>query len=110
MKPTPVIDNFNLAPVVLCFVALLLIGCSGDQQPAAMKMTDYPDHETPAAQMYIARCGECHAAPRPDKYPADRWPGVVQRMVMRMNNKAIQPPNREQMALIMGYLQKHASE
>jgi hypothetical protein len=31
-------------------------------------------------------------------------------MVMRMNNKAIQPPNREQMALIMGYLQKHASE
>lgn len=110
MKTSPTKNNYRLANSILISVVLSLVACSDVGQSEGMKVTDYPDHQSEAAQLYIAKCGECHAAPLPGTHTADHWPGVVQRMVMRMNNKAIQPPNGQELAVILGYLQKHAQQ
>lgn len=106
----PIKNNILCAGVILGCAIFLVTACSDGGENQGMKATDYPDHQTEAAKLYIAKCGQCHAAPLPTVHPADQWPGVVERMMMRMNNKAIQPPSRQEIAVILGYLQQHASQ
>jgi hypothetical protein len=107
---SPIKNNIPFAGITLACALLLLAACSDSGNNQGMKVTDYPDHQTEAAKLYIVKCGQCHAAPLPTVHPANQWPGIVERMTMRMNNKAIQPPNRQEIAVILGYLQQHASQ
>jgi hypothetical protein len=91
-------------------IALLFTGCADDQDSQPLQLSDYPEHESAEAKLYISKCSGCHAAPLPKIHVAEQWPGVVQRMEMRMNNKAIKPPSSQETELIVGYLQKHASK
>ena len=92
-------------------VALILIsmvaGCS-DGEVSQIQASDYPEYETQAAKLYIAKCSGCHAAPLPQVHDARQWSGIVQRMQMRMTNKAIKPLNPRELAIVIEYLETHA--
>ncbi len=48
--------------------------------------------DDPAAALFARECARCHALPDPAQYPADAWPGVVERMrenMRRMNTEEI---------------------
>ena len=102
------LPNRNYYLLVISLMALLLSGCTNDQGINQIQLTDYPEHESEEATLYISKCSGCHAAPLPKIHTARQWPGVVQRMEMRMNNKAVKPPSSQETAVIIGYLQKHA--
>ena len=86
-------------------VLLVVSACTGEAPPATM---DYPEEGSTAMQLYVARCSDCHVAPQPVSHTAKIWPGVVQRMQMRMQAKARTPLKKEELRLIVDYLQRHA--
>lgn len=59
-------------------------------------------------QLYIGKCGDCHVAPQPVSHTAKVWPGVLQRMQMRMQAKARTPLDKTDMGMILDYVQRHA--
>ena len=85
-----------------------ITGCAGEQESIQIQTSDYPEYETEAARLYLAKCSGCHAAPLPNIHNTRQWFSVVQRMQMRMTNKAIQPLNEQEMAIVLQYLEKHA--
>lgn len=108
LKKTSYIGTANIFTAFGILVAIA--ACSGGNTTAGMKATDYPDYQSQAAQVYLQKCSQCHAAPLPKIHVAAHWPGVVQRMEMRMQNKAMQPPNKQETSMILEYLQKHAGQ
>jgi hypothetical protein len=84
----------------------LLTGCADNNQSPTPR--EYPEMESTQAQLYIDKCGQCHAAPSPNTHPANIWPGVVERMQLRMKTKHVPPLNREEVAIVLEYLQAHA--
>jgi cytochrome c5 len=85
-----------------------LIGCSGEQQVGQIQISDYPEYDTESAKLYISKCSGCHAAPLPGVHDIRQWAGIVQRMQMRMANKAITPLNKQELTAVVEYLEKHA--
>lgn len=96
--------------ISICLILVIGTGCTSDYSSQQVQLSDYPEYESEAAKVYITNCSGCHAAPLPKIHDAKQWPGIVRRMEMRMNNKAVQPPNAEETAIITGYLQKHAKK
>lgn len=86
-------------------VLLVASACTGEAPPATM---DYPETGSTAMQLYLARCSDCHVAPQPVSHTAKVWPGVLQRMQMRMQAKARTPLEKQELSLILDYLQRHA--
>ena len=93
--------------VILLILVFLVTGCS-DGEVNQIQASDYPEYETQAAKLYIEKCSGCHAAPLPKIHDARQWSGIVQRMQMRMTNKAITPLNKRELAIVIEYLEKHA--
>jgi len=103
--------KFYTRPLAIIIVSTVVsVGCGADFNPPQIQLSDYPDHQSEAAVLYISNCSGCHAAPLPKIHEADQWPGIVRRMEMRMANKAIQAPSAEDTAIIVGYLQTHAKK
>ena len=100
MKKNPLL-NTSFFTVVL----LMVSACSGEAPPA---MINYPEEGSPAMQLYIGRCGDCHVAPEPVSRTAKVWPGILHRMQMRMQANARKPLDKTEMSLILDYLQRHA--
>lgn len=100
----------NLITLSLLLVISGLIACSQEQQSNPLMEADYPEYESEPAKLYISKCSGCHAAPLPKIHTVRQWPGVVQRMQMRMKNKAVQPLNSNELAIVLDYLQKHARQ
>ena len=87
----------------------MLASC-GEQTNSSASALQYPESDSEQAKFYIARCSGCHAAPLPSVHNATHWPGVVQRMQQRMKTKAIKPLDKQEFALVIDYLQKHAKD
>lgn len=100
--------KINLTLFVLAIILLSLTACSDKQPSARLAVTDYPEHDSDAAKLYLVKCSECHAAPLPEIRSAKQWMAVVQRMQFRMTSKAIPALNKQEMATIMRYLETHA--
>lgn len=94
----------------MVFLFVLLLACSEQNTSAPLVASDYPESESPQAKLYLEKCGSCHAAPLPAIHSEKQWFGVVQRMQFRMTNKAIKPLNDQELAIIVEYLQKHATK
>ena len=101
------VTNHSLIALLCLWAAMgmAMTGC-GDEQAAQPK--NYPDKDTPQAQLYVEKCGQCHAAPLPSVHSANIWPSVLDRMQMRMKTKQVVPLTRDEMSIILGYLQQHA--
>lgn len=85
-------------------MALLLSACDITYEPLV-----YPEADSPSAQRYQAHCARCHNAPQPHAHTAQAWPGILQRMQMRMITKGATPLNEDELSAVLGYLQRHAA-
>ena len=69
----------------------------------------FPEHDTMGAILVVEKCSSCHGAPRPNIHTANTWPGVVYRMQMHMTTKGENPLTKDEIKLIVEYLQRYAA-
>jgi hypothetical protein len=93
--------------LIWTILGLLVYGCGSDQ---AAQPTHYPEEGTPQAVLYIAKCGQCHGAPLPTAHTASVWPGVLDRMQVHIQASNVARVSREEMSIILGYLQQNAKK
>ena len=88
-------------------VLALLVSCSSEHQQVSLS---YPDADSEPALLYLAKCGDCHAAPLPTAHTAKMWVSVVNRMQFRMISKKVFPLSEKEQTIILQYLQTHAKK
>ncbi len=89
----------------------------GDVVPP-MDPTHLPDPNSQGAQLLQQFCTQCHYLPGPGLHTAAEWPTVVYRMDRRMQMMSqhgmmmgrIEAPDKQELAIILGYLQAHAQK
>lgn len=87
-------------------LALVLAGCAGTGgMPAGAYI---PDGESPAAQVFVSRCGVCHPVPHPGRHNYDAWVYLVSIMEQRMAERGMEGLTDADRATILAYLQDHA--
>lgn len=80
-------------------------GCDTHEKASVMS---YPESDSPGARILLEKCGMCHAAPLPSSHVASIWPGVLQRMQIRMTSKGQRALQPEETGILLDYLQRHA--
>lgn len=109
MRKNP--NNISFKQIGIFLVSILVATACTDQGASVpLTASDYPESASEQVQLYLTKCGECHAAPLPKIHTARQWPGVVQRMQFRMTSKAMPKLNKYEMNTIVNYLQKHARD
>jgi len=88
--------------------------------PPALEARGLPERASPGAQLALRYCVQCHNLPNPAMHHAAKWPGIVERMVLRMKGRGnlgvlmadmmagVKAPSAEETATLVVYLQKHA--
>ena len=92
---------------ILATVALVLTTCSSGEQQGNGKT--YPESTSPGAALLLEKCSVCHGAPLPSSRPANLWPGIIHRMQNHMVQQGYQALDKDQLGVLMSYLQKHSS-
>ena len=127
----------RLLPVLL---ALLLPAAAADEVDAARKRWEasphgpllerilpptfspgsLPEPASAGARLTLAYCVQCHNLANPAMHHAEKWPGIVERMVLRMQGRGnmgglmsemmagVKAPVEHETQAIVAYLQKHA--
>jgi hypothetical protein len=87
----------------------------------------FAEHQLPqpasrGAKLVLAYCVQCHNLPNPAMHHAAKWPGIVQRMVLRMQGKGnmgtlmaemmagVKAPSAEDTKTIVAYLRRHSQK
>ncbi len=87
-------------------LATMLAACAGvDGRPASVSI---PDHTSPGAQAFSARCSSCHATPHPARHDWHGWLYLVSLMERRMAERGMAAMSADEKALILAYLKEHA--
>ena len=88
--------------------------------PPTFEARQLPEPGSPGAQLTLQYCVQCHNLPNPAMHHAARWPGIVERMVPRMQGKGnmgklmfdmmagVKSPSPQEVKQIVAYLRKHA--
>ncbi|MFZ2060827.1 MAG: hypothetical protein WAU82_07435 [Candidatus Binatus sp.] len=87
------------AAFILAFVGLVISGC----KPASL-----PDATSPAAQLYVSRCGNCHVPYPPHEMTAAMWDTQVTMMETKIQAAGMRPLTSEERASILDYLKRNA--
>jgi hypothetical protein len=79
-----------------------------------------PQPKSEGARLTLAYCVQCHNLPNPAMHHAQKWPAIVDRMVVRMEGRGnmgslmsemmagVKAPDAQEKAVIVAYLQRHA--
>ncbi|HET9351308.1 MAG TPA: hypothetical protein VFO02_08225 [Burkholderiales bacterium] len=90
--------------------------------PPTVDAARLPERQSNGAKLVVAYCVQCHNLPNPAMHHAEKWPSVVQRMVLRMEGKGnmgtlmaemmagVKAPAAEDTRAIVAYLQRHAQQ
>jgi hypothetical protein len=90
--------------------------------PPTFSEKQLPQPESAGAKLTVAYCVQCHNLPNPAMHHAAKWPGIVERMVLRMGGRGnmgtlmkemmagVRSPSDEETKAIVAYLQRHAQE
>ncbi len=90
--------------------------------PPTFSARQLPEPKSPGARLTVRYCVQCHNLPNPAMHDAARWPGVVERMVLRMQGRGnlgvlmsemmagVEAPSEEETRQIRLYLRKHAQK
>ncbi|HSA89952.1 MAG TPA: hypothetical protein VLF42_08660 [Burkholderiales bacterium] len=90
--------------------------------PPTFDAARLPQRQSNGAKLVLAYCVQCHNLPNPAMHHAARWPGIVRRMVLRMEGKGnlgtlmaemmagVKAPGAEETKAIVAYLQRHAQK
>jgi hypothetical protein len=90
--------------------------------PPTFDVTRLPQRDSPGARLVVGYCVQCHNLPNPAMHHAAKWPGIVERMVLRMQGKGnmgalmaemmagVKAPGAEETRAIVAYLRRHAQK
>src|SRR5882672_10711601 len=88
--------------------------------PPTFEARQLPERRSAGAQLVIRYCVQCHNLPNPAMHHAAKWPGIVERMVLRMEGRGnlgtlmsemmagVKAPGLEETKALVAYLRKHA--
>ncbi len=88
--------------------------------PPTFEARQLPEPQSPGARLTLKYCIQCHNLANPAMHHAAKWPGIVERMVLRMEGRGnmgalmsemmagIRAPSAEETKTIVAYLRKHA--
>jgi hypothetical protein len=88
--------------------------------PPTFAASQLPEPGSAGARLVVRYCVQCHNVPNPAMHHAQKWPTIVQRMVLRMEGHGnmgmlmaemmagVRAPSEESTSVIVAYLQKHA--
>ena len=93
------VSNIQPATIALAFLTIVLSGC----KPAVL-----PDAASPGAQLYIERCGNCHAPYNPHEMTASMWDTQVTMMETKMQAAGQLPLTSDERESILEYLKRNA--
>lgn len=96
--------NLKINSVIVLLLALL----SACDVEVPSEPLVYPEAGSRDEQLFQDKCSRCHKAPQPSAHIARLWPGVLQRMQMRMKAKGVTVLNKNELAEILDYLQRNA--
>jgi hypothetical protein len=87
--------------------------------PPTFEAAQLPERESRGAKLVLGYCVQCHNLANPAMHHAEKWPGIVQRMVLRMQGKGnmgtlmaemmagVKAPSEADTAAIIEYLGRH---
>ncbi|MGA7871759.1 MAG: hypothetical protein WCA22_12775 [Candidatus Binatus sp.] len=75
---------------------------------AGCKRAPLPDATSPGAQLYVRRCGKCHAPYNPHEMTAAMWETQVMMMEVKMQAAAMPPLTSDERESILQYLKRNA--
>jgi hypothetical protein len=90
--------------------------------PPTFAAGQLPERESRGAKLVIGYCVQCHNLPNPAMHHAEKWPAVVNRMVVRMEGKGnmgvlmtemmagVKAPPPEDSQAIVDYLERYAQK
>ena len=90
--------------------------------PPTYDARQLPSRGSRGAQLTMRYCVQCHNLPSPAMHNAAKWPGIVERMVLRMEGRGnlgtlmsdlmagVQAPTEEETRILAGYLRRHAQK
>jgi hypothetical protein len=90
--------------------------------PPTYALEQLPERDSRGARLVVAYCVQCHNLPNPAMHHAQKWPPIVERMVLRMQGKGnlgslmtemmagVKAPSGEETKAINAYLQRHAQK
>jgi hypothetical protein len=88
--------------------------------PPTFEAGQLPEPDSRGAKLVLGYCVQCHNVANPAMHHAEKWPGIVQRMVLRMQGKGnmgtlmaemmagVKAPNEADTAAIIDYLARHS--
>src|SRR5258705_4836738 len=90
--------------------------------PPTFEARQLPEQRSAGAQLMLRYCVQCHNLPNPAMHHAAKWPGIVERMLLRMEGRGnlgtlmsemmagVQAPDLEETKALVAYLRKHAQK
>jgi hypothetical protein len=90
--------------------------------PPTFEARDLPAPESRGARLTLRYCVQCHNLPNPAMHHAAKWPGVVERMVLRMRGRGnmgtlmadmmagVTAPSADETRTLVAYLRRHAQQ
>jgi hypothetical protein len=90
--------------------------------PPTFDARDLPERDSPGAKLTLRYCVQCHNLPNPAMHHAAKWPGIVERMVERMEGRGnlgslmsdmmagVQAPSVAETQTLVAYLRRHAQK
>ncbi len=87
--------------------------------PPTFEPAQLPQPESRGAALVVRYCVQCHNLPNPAMHNPGKWPGVVDRMVVRMRGNGnlgdlmaemmagVLAPNEEEEKVLVAYLKRH---
>ena len=88
--------------------------------PPTFAPEELPERGSEGARLTLRYCVQCHNLANPAMHHAEKWPAIVERMVLRMQGRGnmgtlmhemmagVAAPSAEETQVIVAYLQKHA--
>ena len=86
---------------LLALVVLTTIVLAGCQQPL-------PEQDSYAGQLYVRRCGQCHAPYHPHAMTAAMWQIQIPKMEEKIRQAGMPPLEAAQKQVILDYLNRNA--
>jgi hypothetical protein len=87
--------------------------------PPTFAPGELPEPGSQGARLTLRYCVQCHNLPNPAMHHAEKWPGIVERMVLRMEGRGnlgplmsemmagVKAPSEDETRALVGYLRKH---
>ncbi|MDH5300283.1 MAG: cytochrome c [Gammaproteobacteria bacterium] len=98
----------KLYTFLVCIPVLALVACEQPKQFSPSK--DLPEPDSEGAKVLMDFCSQCHAPPKPSTHLKGEWRNVVLRMQNHRLMESMDTLSEQQIASLVAYLDKHASE